>query len=214
MRERRGPIAYSADERAFLEDRKAMLRRDLHAAFVAAFGREDVSLENLKAMMKRNGWLTGRKGSESIAPWNKNKPMPFNAGSARTQFKPGHPSHTYRGPGHERFDERCGYVILIVAETNPWTGADTRPVLKHKWLWEQANGPVPDGHVLKCLDGDHRNTDPSNWQPIPKGMVPRLSLKRDYDHAPDELKPVIMTMARLEHTAHQRQHHNQGGQDA
>ena len=203
MRQRGSKIPYSTAELAFLEDRKAMPRRELHFAFVAEFGRDDVSLGNLKAMMKRKGWLTGRDGTfnKGHVPANKGKKMPYNEASARNWFKPGHLPKNYCGPGHERVCERTGYVIMIVAETNPWTGGDTRPVHKHKWLWEQAHGAVPEGMVLKCLDGDRTNTDPSNWEPVPKGMVPRLSLKRGYDDAPEELRPLIMTVTRLEHAA-------------
>lgn len=201
MRTRRGPIPYSEAELAFLEERKAMPRRELHAAFVTEFGRYDVTLKNIVSLCKRNGWMTGRTGriEPGSTPWNAGIKMPFNEGSARTQFKPGQIPHTYRGAGHERVCKRTGYVILIVAERNPWTGAETRPVLKHKWLWEQKHGPVPDGMVLKCLDGDRTNTDPSNWEAIPKGVLPRLSRKRGYDGAPDELKPMIMTLAKLDY---------------
>lgn len=206
MRTRRGPISYSDAELAFLSSRKAMPRRELHAEFVAEFGRTDVEFKHLTSLMKRKGWHTGRTGCfvKGQETWNKGQKMPFNANSAKTQFKKGQRPHTYRGAGHERFCERTGYVLMIVAEKNPWTGADTRPVLKHKWLWEQEHGPVPDGMVLKCLDGDRRNTDPSNWEPVPRGVVPRLSLKRGFEDAPEELKPVLMTLAKIEHAVDSR----------
>ena len=143
-------------------------------------------------------------------PANKGKPCEPGKGgrhpnARKTQFKHGSRPHTWRGPGHESVDDE-GYVWLIVAETNPHTGADTRRVMKHRWLWEQANGPVPEGMVLKCLDGDKQNTDPANWELIPRAMLPRLNGRfgRDYDKAPAELKPVLMTVAKLEHAARSR----------
>lgn len=101
-------------------------------------------------------------------------------------------------------DERLrddGYVEISVAETNPYTGAPQRFVLKHRHLWEKENGPVPDGCVLKCLDGDKTNTDPSNWEAIPRGLLPRLAgrWKLGYDRADPELKPTVMASAKLEH---------------
>ena len=137
------------------------------------------------------------------AAHNKGKKMPFNPNSARTQFKKGQRPHTWRGAGHERVDKKDGYVIMIVDEPNPHTGASTRPVLKHRYLWEKLNGPVPEGHRLKCLDGDKTNTDPSNWEAIPAAMAPRLNGRhgRGYDDAPAELKPTIMLTAKLEHAA-------------
>lgn len=63
---------------------------------------------------------------------------------------------------------------------------------------------MPDGYVLKCL-GDKLDTDPSNWELVPQGLLPRLNGKsgRAYDHAPAELKPTIMAVAKLEHRARQ-----------
>ncbi|MEC9243436.1 MAG: HNH endonuclease signature motif containing protein [Pseudomonadota bacterium] len=79
-------------------------------------------------------------------------------------------------------------------------------MLKHRWLWEKENGPVPDGMVLKCRDGNRQNTAPSNWELIPRALLPRLSGRfgRDYETAPAVLKPTIMAIAKLEQTAHDR----------
>lgn len=70
----------------------------------------------------------------------------------------------------------------------------------HLLNWEQQHGPVPKGMCLKCL-GERRNTDPSNWELVPRALLPRLNGKsgRRYDHAPAELKPTIMAVAKLEH---------------
>lgn len=34
--------------------------------------------------------------------------------------------------------------------------------------WEAVNGPVPDGFILACIDGDPLNCDPVNWRLITK----------------------------------------------
>jgi hypothetical protein len=127
----------------------------------------------------------------------------------KTQFKKGGLPHNHQGAGHERVDSKDGYTIIIVDEVNPWTGAATRPVHKHRYLWEKVNGPIPDGFVLKCLDGNKTNCDPSNWEAIPRGLLPRLNGGRAtrvmaYDTAPDELKPTILAVAKLEHAARSR----------
>ncbi|MCW1932647.1 HNH endonuclease signature motif containing protein [Pararhodobacter zhoushanensis] len=200
-------IPYSDAELRWIKRNRDLPRRDLHTKFCALFDRKDVSRINLTALCKRKGWLTGRTGcyEKGRVPENKGKRMPYNERSAATQFKSGQRPHTWRGPGHESTD-KDGYVWLIVAETNPHTGADTRRVMKHRWLWEQANGPVPDGHVLKALDGDRGNTDPSNWRVIPRALLPRLTGRfgRDYDAAPDELKPLIMATAELAQIASEK----------
>ena len=151
-------ITYSEAELAWLEQRREMTRRALHTHFCRAFGRTDVTLDNIKALCKRNGWLT-----------------------------------------------TDGYVEISVAETNPHTGYPRRYVQKHRWLWEKLHGPVPEGHCLKSLDGNKANTDPANWECIPRGLLPRLSGRhtRAYDPAPAALKPLIMATAKLEHKARQ-----------
>lgn len=77
-------------------------------------------------------------------------------------------------------------------------------MLKHVHKWEKANGPVPDGVCLKCVDGGRLSTDPTNWIANPRGILPRLNGGRAtrgiaYDKAPAGLNPVLMTMARVEH---------------
>ena len=39
--------------------------------------------------------------------------------------------------------------------------------LKHKHIWEQANGKVPEGHVLLFLDGDVNNCELENLYCVP-----------------------------------------------
>lgn len=154
---------------------------------------------------KRYGIKSGRdgrfnKGQES---WNKGKKMPFNANSAKTQFKKGQRPQNTKYLGHERVS-KDGYVEISVAETNPHTGFHRRYVLKHRYLWEQQHGPVPDGMCLKCLDGDKTNCDPSNWECIDRALLPALTRKRNFESLPNEVKPLAITASKLEHKAKQR----------
>ncbi|TGP22510.1 HNH endonuclease [Mesorhizobium sp. M1D.F.Ca.ET.184.01.1.1] len=194
-------LKYTDAEIAWLRDNSTMEIKAWCAAFVARFSRPDVTPAKLHSMRKREGWKTGRTGhfEKGAAPWSKGKKLPYNANSAATQFKKGQLPHNHRGPGHESLGDD-GYIWIVTNATNPWTGASTWRIHKHRYLWEKEHGPVPEGYVLKCL-GDRLNTDPSNWEPVPIGLLPRLNGKsnRGYDHAPAELKPTIMAVAKLEH---------------
>ncbi|HEX4114154.1 MAG TPA: HNH endonuclease [Stellaceae bacterium] len=194
-------IVYSAKQLAFIKRHRKLPRHALHAAFVKAFRRRDITVDNIKALCTRKGWNTGRDGrfEKGIVPANKGKKMPYNANSARTRFKKGGLPANTKYAGHERLDKN-GYTLISVEQTNPHTGFERRYVLKHKWRWEQAHGPVPDGMALKCK-GDKRNTDPSNWELVSRSLLPRLNGRsgRAYDAAPAELKPTIMAVAKLEH---------------
>lgn len=205
-------IPYSAAEMEWLEANRTLPISDYHREFSARFGRSDVSAGNLHALRKRRGWKTGRTGQfrKGDAPINKGKPCAPGKGgrhpnAQRTQFRKGGLPHNTKFLGHERVS-KDGYVEISIDEENPHTGYERRYVLKHLHLWEAENGPVPDGQCLKCLDGDRSNTDPSNWIAIPRGVLPRINGGRAtrvmaYDTAPDELKPALMTMARLDHKA-------------
>jgi len=197
-------IIYSADELAWLEANRTMIISDYHRAFVAQFGRADVSAANLNALRKRKGWKTGRTGrfSKGQTPYNKGRTGYCAPGSEKGWFTPGTKPANRLPMWSERIG-KDGYIEMKVPLENPYTGHKTRFMHKHKYLWEQANGPVPDGHVLKCLDGDKLNTAPDNWVVAPRALLPRLNGRfgRDYDTAPDDLKPAILATARLEHAA-------------
>lgn len=201
-------IKYSDAEIAWLKAHSTLPIRDFHREFLRAFPRDDVTPENLHALRNREGMKTGRTGrfEKGGVPANKGRKMPFNARSAATRFKPGQLPHNHQGAGHERIDSKDGYVVMIVDEVNPWTGAATRPVHKHRWLWEKLHGPIPDGYALKCLDGDKTNTDPGNWELVPRAILPRLNgvYGRGFDAAPEELKPTIMAVTKLEYAAREK----------
>lgn len=202
-------IPYSDEEMAWLEEHRMLPIAEYHAAFAARFGRPDVTPARLHGLRKRKGWKTGRTGHfpKGNTPHNKGKPFPvaaINPNCRKGQFKKGDEPHNTRHLGHERVS-REGYVEVSVAETNPHTGYSRRYVLKHRWLWEQENGPIPDGHCLKCRDGNKANTAPDNWECIPRSLLPRLvggnrhHHHLAYDDAPPELKPTILATARLVH---------------
>lgn len=200
-------IKYTTAELQWIERNRTMTRADLTAAFRAEFGRDDITVDNIKALCTRKRWATGRSGcfEKGFVPANKGKKMPYNANSARTQFKPGQLPKNTKYLGHERVS-KDGYVEISVDQVNPHTGFGRRYVLKHRYLWEQKNGPVPKGHVLKSLDGNKLNTDPSNWELIPRAMIPLLQARygMDYNAAEPELRPAIMAVAKLKHGLNQR----------
>ena len=194
-------IRYSAAQLAFIKRGRKKPRRELHAAFVARFRRRDITVDHIKELCTRKRWRTGRTGcfEKGVVPANKGKKMPYNANSARTQFKKGGLPKNTKYLGHERVS-KDGYVEISVKRRNPHTGFYRRYVLKHRWLWEKKHGRVPAGMCLKCK-GDVLNTDPSNWELIPRALLPRLNGRfgRGYDDAPAKLKPTIMAVAKLEH---------------
>jgi hypothetical protein len=202
-------ISYSADELAWLEANRLLAIADYHSQFVAAFARIDVSASNLHSLRKRKGWKTGRTGqfAKGAAPINKGVPcLPGKGGrhpnARKTQFKKGALPHNTNYLGHERVS-KDGYVEISVDERNPHTGFERRYVLKHRYLWEKANGSVPEGMFLKCLNGNRLNTDPTNWELLPRAAQVYLGGFRgiDYEAASPEVRPAIIALAKLKHAS-------------
>lgn len=129
--------------------------------------------------------------------------MPFNANSAATRFKPGvrqgKAARLYKPIGTERFSKE-GYRERKIHDGMPF---QSRWRAIHLIEWEEVNGPLPKGWCLKCLDGDKANTDPANWQAIPRALLPRLAGRwtTPYDQADPDLKPAILATAKLAHRA-------------
>jgi hypothetical protein len=207
-------IAYSTEELVFIRSVAQRPRDEAHAAFSQRFGREDVSLQNFHALCKRNGWMTGRTGcfEKGATPHNKGKPCAPGTGgrhpnARRTQFRKGERKGVavklWKPVGTERI-AKDGYLERKINNDMPLQ-ARWRAV--HLIEWEAVNGLLPKGHCLKCLDGDKFNTDPSNWECIPRALLPRLAGGNRYrkvlafDDATPELRPTILALAKLEHAA-------------
>lgn len=74
------------------------------------------------------------------------------AASSRTRFKKGHQPHNTRAVGTDCV-HGDGYV---------YHKTEQGPVLKHRHVWEQHHGPVPDGYVVAFRDGNRQNCDIEN----------------------------------------------------
>ena len=86
---------------------------------------------------------------------------------------------------------RDGYVRII--HGNRYIG------VKHKLLWQEANGPLPAGMVLSCVDGDKTNCEPSNWELMPDDVFGRFNhLRRSLAARDPELRPTIFAIAKLQ----------------
>jgi len=195
-------ISYSDTELDWIKANATRPRPIAHAEFVERFNRPDVSLSNLASLCKRKGWLTGRTGQfpKGNTSHNKGRKGWAPAGSEKTRFAKGS-TPANRKPLYSERIGKDGYIEIKVPVPNPYTTAKTRYMHKHRYLWEQINGPLQSGMALKCRDGNRQNTNPANWDCVSRALLPRLNGRfgRAYDSAPAELRPAIMATAKLEH---------------
>lgn len=210
-------IIYSAEEMAWLEANRLMVISDYARAFAERFWRGDVTAVHLHSLRKRKGWKTGRTGCFEKGQDAPNKGMKCPPGrggnhpnARKTQFKGGVRQGVavklYKPIGTERVS-KDGYRERKIHDGMP---LQSRWRAVHLIEWEAVNGPIPKGHALKCLDGDKANCDPSNWQVVPRALLPRLAggnrYRRvlAYDDAAPEVRPAILAIAKLEHAARKR----------
>lgn len=128
-----------------------------------------------KGMVSHN---KGKKQEEYMTP----------EGLARVQknyFKKGHTPHNTRYDGHERIT-KDGYIEVRISR------GEYR--LKHLHQWEQENGPLPEGHCLRCIDGNIKNCDPENWKLITRAENMKLNSIRRF---PPELQKTISLVSSL-----------------
>lgn len=131
--------------------------------------------------------------SKGHVPINKGTKGMFNVGGNSGSFKKGQRPQNYKPIGYERVDKSYGYVLVKVQDEGPW---NERWRLKHTLVWEAANGPVPDGHMLIFLDGDKTNCSLENLKMITQAENARLNQNhwRSSDPAATE---VGVTMAKI-----------------
>ncbi len=99
--------------------------------------------------------------------WFKKGNTPHNKNSKglmkpnRTTFKSGHQPHNSKHDGAISIRSKQGekpYKYLRIAKAK-W-------VLLHRHTWEQANGPIPRGYLLRFIDGDSMNCELDNLELI------------------------------------------------
>lgn len=80
---------------------------------------------------------------------------------SRTRFQKGQlPACTlYNGAISDRTDNAGITYRHIRVEKSKW-------VLMHIVNWEQQNGPVPDGMILRCKNGNQLDCRPENWEAV------------------------------------------------
>jgi hypothetical protein len=204
-------LLFSREEIDWLHLNCTTMIPDLHRAFCETFLRKDITAGQLLSLRKRRNWRTGRSGrfEKGMIPPNKGmRCAPGTGGrhpnAQRTHFKKGErkgrAARLYKPIGAERIS-KDGYRERKVHDGLPM---QSRWQTVQRIEWEAAHGLVPEGMVLKCRDGNKLNTEPSNWQLVPRAIIPRLNggphrRRVSYDQAPAELKPTLMAVAKLEH---------------
>ena len=124
---------------------------------------EPITYSRIKSYMGNHKLRSGvdccfKKGH---VPHNKGKHHPTVGRMAETQFKKGHIPRNIKSVGYERIS-KDGYIEVRVEMKEDRNVGDSNFVLKHRLVWEQANGPIPENHIVIFLDGNKQNCNLEN----------------------------------------------------
>lgn len=157
----------------------------------------EYSTTQIRSFTRNNKVQSGRTGRFQAGqkPWNAGM-KGFQAGgrSKETQFKKGSMSgaaqHNYKPIGSTRIT-KDGYIERKVTDDHPvparrWIG-------EHRLVWEAANGPIPDAHVLVMLDGDKLNCDLDNLRCVHRGVLQYLNKTKLNNTTGEARKAAILT---------------------
>lgn len=181
---------------------------ELTGVFNKWFG-ADMTERQIKTFVHNRGITSGNTGRFVKGQKSWNKGVKGYMGPNRTSFKKGSVPKNRKPLGTERICSKDGFVLIKIAETNPYTGFPTRYKHKHVHVWEKNNGPVPKGHVVSFIDGDKLNCNPENLMLLNRKELLCLNLL-NYQATPAELKPSVLALAKLEAKAGIRTHPGRG----
>lgn len=118
-------------------------------------------------------------------PWNKG----IKTGLKPTKgFKKGFsPWHT-RELYSERLD-KDGYILIKIAKPNKW-------VRKHRWIYEQEHGTIPENSVIIFADGDKTNLNTYNLICVTRNELKVLNQCRLISSVP-ELTKTGLNIAKI-----------------
>jgi hypothetical protein len=127
---------------------------------------------------------------KGCTPWNKG--IKKSTGESKTRFKKGNKIWNTRPLGDEHIDSE-GYVRVKVAETGT---KKERWKLKHRLIYEQHYGEIPNEMIVRFYDNDKQNFNIENLYTVTKGENAVLN-RLKFTNEPLELKPTILAMVRM-----------------
>jgi len=145
---------------------------------------EYLKSEECGRLFKGHRRSVGTEFKKGLTPWNKGM-KGLQVGGKQTQFKKGNLPHNHKPVGTEAVVD--GYIKVKIGEPNVWEH-------KHRLVWEQHHGPIPEGGIVRFLDKNTMNCDIRNLV-----MIDRIehALRNGRHKIPDEVIPAAYALAKL-----------------
>lgn len=155
-------VKYTEEQKKFLIDNNYMrTAQELADLFNKNFNTE-LTREKIKSFRGRYHLDSGLTGhfERGHTPHNKGKKQTDYMSkecierTKTTRFKKGNIPSNHRKVNSERIS-KDGYIEIKIKEPNKW-------MKKHRYIYEKANGKIPDGYKVIFLDGNKQNLDLTN----------------------------------------------------
>ena len=129
-----------------------------------------IDTKKLRETLKNHKISTGLTGrfEKGITPHNKGKKFPGT--SNKTTFRKGATPHNKMKVGEDAITTD-GYVKTKIAEPDVWE-------YKHKLIWTEAHGPIPEKHSIIFADGNKLNLSIDNLLLVSKAELLMLNRKK------------------------------------
>lgn len=157
---------YTNEHIKFIKDNvKGITLKELTQRFNNKFGLnvKETSIANIKNRYRLKSGIVGGQFVKGQTPSNKGKKWSEymseegQKNSRKTTFKKGNIPANRRPIGSERISERDGVLIKVR------DGYNTKNWMpKSRYIYEKANGKIPEGHKIIFADGNNRNFDLDN----------------------------------------------------
>lgn len=188
-------MKYTQEQLDFVYKNRKLPRDELTRLFNNEFD-DKRKHSQIKSLCARKKWHNGLDGrfKNGHTTWNKGLKCPITPGQRKTMFKKGRKNDDEKPLGSERID-RDGYTYVKTQAPNVWN-------LKHRIVWEHHHGEIPKGHIIRFTDNDKSNFDINNLEMVTQDENLRLN-RIGYKNYPDELKPCIRTVIKIDSKIHQ-----------
>ena len=114
---------------------------------------------------------------KGMTPWNKGIKTDLKPTNGfKKGFTPWHTKELYS----ERLD-KDGYILIKIAKPNKW-------VRKHRWLYEQEYGAIPENSVIIFADRDKTNLNTDNLICVTRNELKVLNQYRLISSVPELTK--------------------------
>ena len=138
-----------------------------------------------------------RKSSQYIERITRESANKLSKLGSANRFKKGHtPANKGRKMSPEMY-ERCSSTMFRKGNGHKYLYvriAEGKWMPKHILIWQQANGPVPDGHNIIFRDGDTQNCVLENLECISDAELMR---RNTMHNLPEDVQELIYLKSRL-----------------